>query len=297
MTDEALNDALRDDVSTEDVIVTAADGHLLAATLFLPSGPVRHAVLITSGTAIPRKVYSRFAAHLAQRGCAVLTFDYRGVGGSRPPGSLKGFQATMTDWAMRDIPAAISFMRARFSQLPLHYVGHSFGGQALGLVPNNTEVSRALLIAAQAGYWKLMAGTEGFRVAALLNGLGVPLTRILGYAPGWAGIGEDLPSGVFLQWVRWIMSPRYLFDDASLEGLANFANFKAPLRALALTDDPWATRPAVELLCSGFKSTTPEVHSIAPHQAAVQAIGHMGFFRPTHRDTLWRNAAEWLLAG
>jgi predicted alpha/beta hydrolase len=28
----------------------------------------------------------------------------------------------------------------------------------------------------------------------------------------------------------------------------------------------------------------------------VRKIGHFGFFRPEHRDTLWRDAAEWLQA-
>ena len=63
--------------------------------------------------------------------------------------------------------------------------------------PTTAEVSRALLIAAQAGYWKLMASPERYRVYAMLNFVGIPLTRLLGYAPGWGGIGEDLPKGVF----------------------------------------------------------------------------------------------------
>ena len=138
------------------------------------------------------------------------------------------------------------------STLPFAYVGHSFGGQALGLLPNNTEVSRALLIAAQAGYWKLMAAPERYRVYAMLNFVGLPLTRALGYMPGWAGLGMDLPKDVFVQWVGWVMSPRYLFDDAKLDALQNFPNYKGALRALCMSDDPWATRPAVELLCSGF---------------------------------------------
>jgi hypothetical protein len=28
----------------------------------------------------------------------------------------------------------------------------------------------------------------------------------------------------------------------------------------------------------------------------MKKIGHMGFFRAEHRDTLWRGAAEWLQA-
>ena len=107
--------------------------------------------------------------------------------------------------------------RCRFA-----YVGHSFGGQALGLLPNNSEISRALFIAAQAGYWKLMASPERYRVYAMLNFVGLPLTRSLGYLPGKAGLGMDLPKDVFLQWVGWVMSPRYLFDDAKLEALQNF---------------------------------------------------------------------------
>jgi predicted alpha/beta hydrolase len=93
------------------------------------------------------------------------------------------------------------------------------------------------------------------------------------------------------------MSPRYLLDDGTLgASLGNFGNYKGALRALCMTDDPWATRPAVELLCSGFTSTKPDIVSITPADAGVGKIGHLGFFRPEHRDTLWRGAAEWLEA-
>jgi predicted alpha/beta hydrolase len=300
----AVTEAALDDVFIDDITIPATDGYVLGATLFLPRGAKRHAVLINSATAVPRKIYKGFAGYLARRGSAVLTYDYRGIGDSRlyapigynQPKSLVGFKATMSDWAAFDTTAAVAWMRERYHTLPLHYVGHSFGGQALGLLANNNEVSRALLVAAQAGYWKLMASPERYRVFALLNFVGRPLTRLLGYAPGWSGLGEDLPRGVFEQWVRWVMSERYLFDDPNLKALSNFAKYKGALRSVCLSDDPWATRPAVELLCSGFKSTTPEILTVTPANAGVTAIGHLGFFRPEHRDTLWRGAAEWMEA-
>jgi predicted alpha/beta hydrolase len=300
----ALTEAGLDDVFIDDITVPSADGYVLGATLFLPRGAKRHAVLINSATAVPRKIYKGFAGYLARRGSAVLTYDYRGIGDSRQraligynqPKSLVGFKATMADWAALDATAAVTWMRERYHALPLHYVGHSFGGQALGLLANNSEVSRALLIAAQAGYWKLMASPERYRVFALLNLVGTPLTRLLGYAPGWSGLGEDLPKGVFEQWAGWVMSERYLFDDPHLKALSNFAKYKGALRSLCLSDDPWATRPAVELLCSGFTSTTPEILTVTPADADTTAIGHLGFFRPEHRDTLWRGAAEWMEA-
>ena len=92
------------------------------------------------------------------------------------------------------------------------------------------------------------------------------------------------------------MSERYLFTDPKLPGLSNFANYKGALRALCFSDDPWATRPAVELLCSGFSAIEPEILTIAPADVGVSKIGHFGFFRPEHRDTLWRGAAEWIQA-
>ena len=293
-----------DDVFIDDITLPAADGYPLAATLFLPRGAKRHAVLINSATATPRKLYRGFAGYLARRGCAVLTYDYRGTGDSRQkaltgynqPKSLVGFKASMSDWAALDVSAAVAWMRERYSHMPLAYVGHSFGGQALGLLPNNAEVSRALFIAAQAGYWKLMASPERYRVYAMLNYVGTPLTKLLGYAPGWSGLGEDLPKGVFLQWVSWVMNEHYLFDDAGLKAKKNFGKYKGALRAVCFTDDPWATRTAVELLCAGFTSIKPEVVSVTPAEAGVKKIGHFGFFRPDHRDTLWRGAAEWIQA-
>src|SRR5215216_1308093 len=272
----------------------AADRYPLGATLFLPRTAKRtHAVLINSATAVPRKVYRGFAGYLARRGCAVLIYDYRGTGDSRQqsltgynqPKSLVGFKASMSDWAAQDVTSAVAWMRERYKALPFAYVGHSFGGQALGLLPNNSEISRALFIAAQAGYWKLMASPERYRVYAIMNFVGTPLTRLLGYAPGWIGLGEDLPKDAFLQWVDWVMSKRYLFDDPKLTAVENFPNYRGTMRALCLSDDPWATRPAVEMLCSGFTSIAPEIITITPAEAEVSNIGHFGFFRGECRDT------------
>src|SRR5256886_7696390 len=266
----------------------AADRYLLGATLFWPRGARRHAVLINPATAVPRKIYRGFAGYLAGRGCAVLTYDYRGIGDSRQkspvgynqPKSVVGFKASMSEWAALDVTAAVAWMRERYKNLPLNYIGHSFGGQALGLLANNSEVSRALLIASQAGYWKLMASPERYRVYAMLNFVRTPLTRLLGYAPGWSGLGEDLPKGVFEEWVSWVMSKRYLFDDAKLGGLKNFPQFNGAIRALCLSDDPWATRPAGELLFSGVFSIKPGILTTAPAPGGANPIRHFRFFFP-----------------
>jgi len=72
-----VTDAALDDVFADDITIPAMDGYKLGATLFLPRGAKRHAVLISSATAVPRKIYRGFAGYLARRGCTVLTYDYR----------------------------------------------------------------------------------------------------------------------------------------------------------------------------------------------------------------------------
>ncbi|MGB9369451.1 MAG: alpha/beta fold hydrolase [Xanthobacteraceae bacterium] len=280
-------------VLAQDTSIAARDGYQLAATVFSPvAAPVR-AVLINSATAVPRKIYRGLATYLAEQGCTVLTYDYRGIGGSRPA-SLRGFQVRMRDWAALDVAGAIDHMRAVWPRLPLAVVGHSFGGQAVGLAPNNSEISRALFVAAQAGYWRLFHSPEKYRVYAMLRFIGSPIARTLGYVPGKLGIGEDLPRDVFLEWTDWVTRPRYFFDDPTLTALENFPRYRGALRAICLTDDPWATPAAVDLLCSGFTGTKPERSDIRPADTGFAKVGHFGFFRPEHRDTLWRDAAQWL---
>src|SRR5262249_52982075 len=75
MTEESL---------VQGTAIAARDGYALAATVFTPEGPPRGTVLVNSATAVPRRFYAGFAAYLAERGFACLTYDYRGVGGSRP---------------------------------------------------------------------------------------------------------------------------------------------------------------------------------------------------------------------
>jgi predicted alpha/beta hydrolase len=286
--------AVSAEVLIQDTSITARDGYELAATVFAPGTPPRAAVLVNSATAVSRKIYRGFAAYLAERGGAAVTYDYRGIGGSRPR-SLKGFDASMRDWAALDVAAAIDHVHGVWPAVPLLMVGHSFGGQALGLAPNNARVARALFVAAQAGYWRLFAPPENYRAYGLMRLIGVPVTHMLGYTPGRLGIGEDLPKGVFLEWTKWVGRPRYFFDDPTLDALANFPRFTGDLRAIRIADDSWATAPAVDMLLSGFTGARRERVEITPRDVGAKKIGHFGFFRPEHRETLWRGAADWLL--
>ena len=98
-----------------------------------------------------------------------------------------------------------------------------------------------------------MASPERYRVYALLNFVGLPLTRLLGYTPGWSGLGEDLPQGRVRAMGRLGHERALSVHRSRAAGLSNFANYKGALRALCLADDPWATRPAVASVLGIFR--------------------------------------------
>ena len=121
-------------LTTRPLEIEARDGYRLGATLFVPDAPNGRAASVHAATGVPQQYYGRFAAYLAERGFTVLTFDYRGIGRSRPA-TLKGFAARMRDWAELDGAAALDFLEREAGGAKLVAVGHSFGGQAFGLLP------------------------------------------------------------------------------------------------------------------------------------------------------------------
>ena len=270
-----------------EITLHAADGYALGATVY---GSGERAVLVMPATGVPQSYYARYAAYLAERGFTVLTFDYRGIGRSRN-GDLRSSSARMRDWALLDAAAAWRFLGER----PILVVGHSFGGQALGLLPQPERVAAALLVGAQSGYWRKwpLLGKAWMWPA---THVGLPaLTKLLGYFPGSRlGFGEDLPPGVAIEWASWCRQPQYLVGALGVHEA--YARVRVPLRAYAISDDPFAPLPAVEALAQLYPNSRWETRRLAPRELGEKHIGHFGFFRERFRASLWRESADWLEA-
>ena len=181
----------------------ADDGFPLNGTVFKnrdenAAGPL---VLISPAAAVPRGFYAGYARHLVDAGCAaVLTYDYRGLPGSpRPPG-WRG-RLNMIDWGARDFTAAAHALEERGGSGVMVGVGHSYGGQALGVSAISERFARYAAVATLSGYWR---NTDEPRSVLLkMNAIGIPLTYVFGMTPSWSGIGEPLPASVFRDWARW----------------------------------------------------------------------------------------------
>jgi predicted alpha/beta hydrolase len=275
-----------------EVVVQAADGYPLAATLFRPEAANGRAVQIHAAAGVRQEYYAEFARFLAERGFHAVTFDYRGVGRSAPA-HVRHIDARMQDWALLDAPAVFDFLHGLKPEKHL-VVGHSFGGQSVAVMPGNERVDALLAVASQSVYWRHWTGTRKLGLWVLTRLLLPAATRIAGYFPGeLLPEGENLPAGVALQWARWVHHPRYLVGDLGLEARA--AAFRAPLRLLCMADDRmFAPRAAAQGLLDLYPNARKTLDWIEPQRAGAARIGHFGFFRARFRDTLWEDAVRWL---
>jgi predicted alpha/beta hydrolase len=249
-------------------------------------------VLLQAASGVRQEYYGKFAAYLATRGFAALTFDYRGIGRSRPAGPLRGFGATMRDWAEKDIAGALDHLERASHGARLIGIGHSFGGQAFGLVPGNERYVAALTFGSQSGYWRHWPGAGRAGMWFLTHLMLPGVSRLLGYFPSRRfGQGEDLPGGVAAEWASWCRHPGYLVGRLGAQ--AAYAQFKAPIRAYVATDDRYAPRRSVEAFLAFYPSAVRKLEALDPARHGGP-IGHFGYFRERLRDSLWREAADWL---
>jgi predicted alpha/beta hydrolase len=278
-------------VSGTAVEFAARDGYRLAGTLYRPRTPNRRAVLLQAAAGVKQEFYGKLAAYLAGRGFTALTFDYRGIGRSRPA-KLRGLKARMRDWAEKDIGGALDYLARATHGARLIGIGHSFGALAFGLVPGNERYVAVMAVGAQSGYWRHWRGAGRAGMWFLTHVLLPGISRLYGYFPSRLfGQGEDLPAGVAREWASWCRHPGYIVG--ALGAQEPYARFTAPIRAYAVADDAYAPPAAVEAFVAFYPNAPVKVERVAPEEHGGP-IGHFGFFRERFKDTLWKDAADWM---
>ncbi|RTL37316.1 MAG: alpha/beta fold hydrolase [Burkholderiales bacterium] len=280
--------------------IRCSDGRLLAATWFEPGAgqAVRAVAVIGCATAVPASYYRHFAQWLADRGYAVLTFDYRGIAASRRA-LHAGEDVRLRDWARVDMAAALhaADRRRRLEQtqqghdLGLLWIGHSLGGNAVGLVPGfEDKVDAVLGVAAQVAYLGHWSGWARVQAWLFFHAMLPGLVRLLGHAPGrvLGPRAEDLPAGAALEWAAWGRTPGFLFGDSTLARERAYHRFTGPVHLWHITDDHLFGPPeAVDALAQEFHSAFVQRHAIAPQDLGVKRIEHFGPFRRELGPQLW----------
>ena len=261
--------------------ITTRDGFALSGQLHGDPAQAKAALLIAPAMGVAQSYYAPFARWLAEQGFVVLSFDYRGMGQSRPAEhrhSLRGFEADIHTWAEHDAAAALATLDGLLpNTTPIHWLGHSLGGQIFGLVPNRDRVSRMVTVGTGSGYWLENAP---------------PLKRMVWwlwfFVPGkrLKKVG-DLPAGVMSQWRRWCLHRDYMMGEGGAALRAQYAAITTPILSMSFTDDEFMSQRNTESL-HGFYAGAPRTMArIAPADIGERRIGHFGFFRPQFQATLW----------
>jgi predicted alpha/beta hydrolase len=295
-------------VNRRTITLQAADGVVLTAHVWRHADhlqAIRPVVIVNPATSVRCSYYARFAAFLHQRGFDVITYDYRGIGDSRPA-TLRGFRASWLDWGRQDFEAALRFAVTSFPGQPVQVVAHSVGGFLVGLAPSNSVITRVFSVGAQFAHWRDYADRK--RLAMLMKWhVAMPLlTRLFGYFPGRRlGWMEDTPSGVVRDWTHrsprfeetWLCGPQALTANARTDLVAQFAAMRAPMLALGMSDDEFGTVSAIQRLLAYFTSSQVTHLQLSPESIGHREVGHFAFFHSRFEATLWQIALDWLQQG
>ena len=293
-----------------EIHIPTGDGHVLKGHWW------RHAestdrtmdvpvVVINPATSVAARYYYRFAAYLQHHGMDVLTYDYRGIGLSRPE-ELRGFEAGWLIWGERDFEAVLQWLSANRPGRSVDVVAHSVGGFVTGLAASAHRVRRVCMVAAQLGYWRDFHPAHRTRMWWKWQFVMPLLATLMGYFPGQRlGWLEDTPKGVVCDWTQ---KMRRLEDAWGCSGperrlaerkqlVERCANMRAPILSIGIEDDAFGTRSALERLL-GYFPFTERVHvRVAPEAVGASRIGHFAFFHDRFEHSLWPLALGWLQSG
>lgn len=275
-----------------NVEIRTKDGKTIGLSCFIPAISTCNVMVVGPAAGFTQEAYKSFAVFFMQWGFTVITFDYRGIGSSAPE-ELKGYEASMQQWAVQDIDAALRYAKNTFPKQEIIYAGHSVGGEIIGLAQASQYINKLILINSSLSCKKLWPLKDRCRIT-MLKLLVWVLSKWHGYFPGKRiGMFGNIPKGVMHEWSNWCDNPNGLFDKFPD---ANYRKLQIPLLAFSFSDD-WRCPPkAVEELLSRFANAIRTWYHVEPAELGIRKVGHTGFFDPGMKAVLWMKIVEWVKA-
>ncbi|EOR07836.1 alpha/beta hydrolase family protein [Acinetobacter genomosp. 15BJ] len=274
--------------SYESFWISCKDDYQLAAQFYPAQDHTKpYPILICPATGITKNFYHAFAEWLNQQGYSVLSFDFRGIGESLH-GPLKNSTASINDWGIYDIPAAIETLLERTQAEKVIIVGHSAGGQLLGITSNYNKVAKVLAIAGSTGHVKGLKGKTKILAPVMFNVIFPVSSFLKGYgATQFIGMGENLPKNVAKQWAEFCSKPGYVMNAIGKSIFEDYhQEIQCPITSFWATDDEIATQANVKDLLRLYPNAPTKLIELNPQQHGYKQIGHMSMFKKSHQK-LW----------
>jgi len=263
----------------KDISVTCEDSTHLTATLYTPERAIKGAVMIAPATGIKRQFYAAFANYLCEQGFGVITFDNRGIAESLK-GKIEHSKASLVTCGQQDMPAVLETLKMHFPKTQYFLVGHSAGGQLLGLMPNVNDLTAFCNFGSSSGSLRNMRAGYLLKAHFFMN-FYIPLNNLLfGHTKSHlVGMGEPLPKGVSRQWQKWCNGQGYVKEAFGKEVLRHwYDDIRLPSKWILATDDDIANLSNVKDMISVFPELEADIRLLNPDDYDLAEIGHMKFF-------------------
>lgn len=282
-------------MSTEHFFIYSQDGYPLAATFYLHQGQKQPLpVLIAPATGIVQGFYRHFAEYLSCCGYDVMSFDFRGIGQSLHT-QIQYSTASILDWGQLDLPAAIESLLGRTQAKQCILLGHSAGGQLLGVIPNFQRVAKLVTVAGSSGHLKGLKGRTKLLAPIMFYGLFPLGHKLKGFSPTKIiAMGENLPQQVGRDWAKFCRHPGYIINAKSILSFEYHQHVRCPITAIYASDDEIATQANVEDLLRLYPNAPSTMLKLYPEDYQYKQIGHMLMFKPSHQH-LWPILAKALV--
>ncbi|PIB23547.1 alpha/beta hydrolase [Amylibacter kogurei] len=281
-------------VETQERKIQTSDGVSLAGTIYRGENPTI-AILLSAGTGFPQQFYRNAARHLAGKGAVVLTYDYRGIGGSAPD-DLANSSIDYPDWGRFDQPAALDCLADQAPDLPIMHLAHSVGGHFIGLMPNHGAIKRHAFVSVGTGYFGHHHKSYRMTEMYFWWGIGTISLAIYGYVKpilGWRG--GALPPKLFKTWRRWSHRKAYFSSEYnSLMNPQHYADVTAPMQTWVFSDDPVATEKSSAAILACYSNAPHKILRRSPSDYDQSHIGHDGAFRKG-REKIWDECWDWFV--
>ncbi len=278
----------------ESYTVHSFDKYPISVHEFTPLRPNNKTIVFAPAVAVPQKFYFSLAEYLANKGCNVFTFDYRGIGSSMSKSiqSLKAYG--FFSWAS-DFKAVSKHAKEEFPNNKQYMIGHSYGGNSLGFSDAYQYYDKYLTIASQFGFYKHFK--LRMQLLIYLNfKFFVPITTsLLDYYPsGWFGLGKPLTTKAVKDWATYLLHPDSMLHLAKSKSLTHYQDIKEPMLLVSIEDDLFAPKKSVDILGNRVYCNADVTRKhLTPSDFNLKSIGHFDFFRKKNQDILWPIVNQW----
>lgn len=261
-------------------------GHSITAQIFPAKGESKGICIIATATGVAQHLYNDFALWLTEHEYTAVTFDYDGIGQSIDR-HVKHSKSDKLSWAKHDCPTVLSYVKNRFPEQKITWIGHSVGAHMLGFMEDTSDIDKAITVGAGTGTWWYNAKPTKRAVWFLWYFLVPLVVPLLGYFPGdKLKVMCNLPKGVIMQWRRWCLKEEYAVGYEGDWLRENFAKTQMPMTVFAFSDDDMMSMKSINMLHAFFTGSEQTLVKITPSDVGQKRIGHIGWHKERYR-TLW----------